>query len=426
MSGIHLHPHDILDEGIPQIITYIKKLQDIQYVFPQVNTIFERNPYPVGKLPRNSVHEVVYGTGTMHAILPSYLEAGLDQRREPTLSVEQDPLMIIKEAMQDEDFEVIPWLNVLNGHFEGPLLENNLVTDFEGQVIPHWLCPNAPDVIDFWEKAFIDLYQRYGFTSYMIDRIRYPDWAGQEVNPKGLLTCFCSHCQQKMVQQELDIDAIKASLRTWSLKLKEKQFDDAVSYAELNPHIQAWISFRQESVSGFVERLIERVRKVNDEFTIWLDLWPPAYSWMLGQDYASLTKLSPALKHFPYHKLGGGADVQGLINYLADTPQEQEVAFHAFKKFFNLSYDLSYEIFKAEGFPIQFVADQNNFVRAQSHPDTLIYSGIQMWNLAPDNLIEAIIAAENSAADDLLYYCYGWAADELFQAIQTHREKGTN
>lgn len=426
MSGIQIHPHDILDEGIPQIISFIKKLKDVEYIFPEVNTIFERNPNPVGSLPRNPVHDVVYGTGTMHAILPSYMEAGLDQRREPNLSADQDPLMIIMEAMQDEDFKIIPWLNILNGHFEGPLLANNLVTDVDGQVVPHWLCPNAPDVIDFWEKAFVDLYKRYRFTSYMIDRIRYPDWAGQEVNPKGLLTCFCPHCQQKMTQQHLDVNAIKQALQTWSMKLKEKQFDEAVSYAIQDKHIQAWIAFRQESVSAFVERLIERVRKVNDEFTIWLDLWPPAYSWMLGQDYASLTKLSPALKHFPYHKLGGGADVQGLIHYFADTEQEQEKAFQAFKTFFSLPYDLSYKTFKQEGFPIQFVADQNNIVRAKSTVHTRIFSGIQMWNITPQNLIEAIKAGENSAADDLLYYCYGWAADELFDAIQSHREKGTN
>ncbi|UWS64427.1 hypothetical protein N2384_07940 [Bacillus paralicheniformis] len=71
---------------MPQIISYIRKLKDVKYIFPEVNTIFERNPYPVGILPRNPVHDVVYGTGTMHAILPSYLESGLDQRREPSLS----------------------------------------------------------------------------------------------------------------------------------------------------------------------------------------------------------------------------------------------------------------------------------------------------------------------------------------------------
>lgn len=426
MSGIQLHPHDIIDEGMPQIMQYIRKLQDIKYIFPEVNTIFERNPVPVGVLPRNPVHEVVYGNGTLHAILPSYMDLGLDQRRHPDLFEDHDPLMIIKEALKEESYEVIPWINILNGHFEGYKLANNLVTDYDGQVVPHWLCPNGPDVIDFWEKAFLDLHQRYGYTTYMIDRIRYPDWAGEEINPKGLLTCFCPHCQEKMQHQGLNVSAIKEALQTWVSMLQDKRFDEAVSYVQQNNTIQAWIAFRQKSVSEFVERLIERVRKENPEFTLWLDLWPPAYGWMLGQDYGTLTKLSPALKHFPYHKLGGGADVQGLIQYLAEGPQEQEEAFRAFKQFFNLPYDLSYEAFKEEGFPIQFVADQNNTVRARSAKNTRIFSGIQMWNLSPENLIEAVKAGEQSAADDLLYYCYGWATDELFGAIQNYRMKGQN
>jgi hypothetical protein len=426
MSGIQLHPHDIVDEGMQQIMSYIRKLKDVRYIFPEVNTIFERNPNPVGRLPRNAVHEVVFGTGTMHAILPSYQDSGLDQRREPTLSDDQDPLMMIKESLQDGEYEIIPWLNILNGHFEGRLLANNLVTDMDGQVIPHWLCPNAPDVIDFWEKALIDLRKRYGYTTYMIDRIRYPDWGGEEVNPKGLLTCFCPHCEKKMMEQQIDVSVLKDTLRQWTSLFAENKFDDAVTFAENNELIQEWITFRQQSVTRFVERLIDRVRKVNEDFTLWLDLWPPAYSWMLGQDYASITKHAPALKHFPYHKLGGGADVQGLIHYFAQTAEEQEHAFQAFKRFFALPYDLSYETFKREGFPIQFVADQNNKVRSLSASETRIYSGIQMWNISPQNLIEAVKAGEGSAADELLYYCYGWAADELFEALQTYREKGMN
>jgi hypothetical protein len=40
-----------------------------------------------------------------------------------------------------------------------------------------------------------------------------------------------------------------------------------------------------------------------------------------------------------------------------------------------------------------------------------------MWNLPPEQLLEAVRAAEASACDDLLYYCYGWADQALFDAI---------
>ena len=31
----------------------------------------------------------------------------------------------------------------------------------------------------------------------MIDRIRYPDWAGKQVNPQGIFSCFCQELQER-------------------------------------------------------------------------------------------------------------------------------------------------------------------------------------------------------------------------------------
>lgn len=46
MAGIHLHPHDILDEGVDSILERITKMNGVDRLFVEVNTIFERNPYP--------------------------------------------------------------------------------------------------------------------------------------------------------------------------------------------------------------------------------------------------------------------------------------------------------------------------------------------------------------------------------------------
>lgn len=46
-----------------------------------------------------------------------------------------------------------------------------------------------------------------------------------------------------------------------------------------------------------------------------------------------------------------------------------------------------------------------------------------MWNLPPAALLEAINAAEQSDCDDLLYYCYGWAEQSLFDAAGNHYQK---
>ena len=43
-----------------------------------------------------------------------------------------------------------------------------------------------------------------------------------------------------------------------------------------------------------------------------------------------------------------------------------------------------------------------------------------------EQLLEAVRAAEASACDDLLYYCYGWADQALFDAIGEYEQhKGT-
>ena len=423
MAGIHLHPHDILDEGMDAILQRIDGMQNVEHLFVELNTIFERNPYPTGVLPHNPVHESVMGNGMLHVNIDTH-DARIRQHIDPGVLAGDDPLLAVKQATDGTRFKVIPWVNILNGDFAGDI-NNNHVIDYRGRVVPYWLCPNAPDVADYWQKTFRRIKEMYGYDTFLIDRIRFPDWAGKEVNPAGLLTCFCPHCQQAMKAQGIDPDAVKAELETVASALAAQDFDAAVATFDDNPLIASWIAFRQQSVTGLVERILKHSDDDTGDIHFWLDLWPPAYSWILGQDYHALTRHAGTLKHFPYHKLGGGADVQGLVDFFAKDDASQEQAFSAFKKLFRLPYDLTYAAFKASGFPIRFVKEQNDRVRQLSQPGTFIFSGIQMWNLPPDQLIEAVRAAKASACDDLLYYCYGWADQPLFDAIgEEEKSKG--
>ena len=224
----------------------------------------------------------------------------------------------------------------------------------------------------------------------------------------------------------INADAVRQRLATLAAQMHSGQYDATVDALLNDELLQRWMAFRQHSISRFVQNLLAGISDRDAGGSeLWLDLWPPAYSWILGQDYQSLTRYSKALKHFPYHKLGGGADVQGLIEHFAKDDAQRESAFSAFMRLFKLPYNISYQQFKAEGFPIEFVKRQNNLVREKSQPGTFIYSGIQMWNLTPTALLEAIDAAEQSDCDDLLYYCYGWAEQSLFDAAGHHYQKPT-
>ena len=227
-----------------------------------------------------------------------------------------------------------------------------------------------------------------------------------------------------MTRTRINVEAVRQRLETLAAHMRSGEYEATVDALLNDELLQRWMAFRQHSVSRFVQNLLAGISdREAGESELWLDLWPPAYSWILGQDYQSLTRSSKVLKHFPYHKLGGGADVQGLIEYFANDDAQRESAFRAFMRLFNLPYDITYQQFKAEGFPIEFVKQQNNLVREKSQPGTFIYSGIQMWNLPPAALLEAINAAEQSDCDDLLYYCYGWAEQSLFDAAGNHYQK---
>ena len=302
MAGIHLHPHDILDEGMENILQRIDGMQNVEHLFVELNTIFERNPYPVGVLPHNPVHESVMGNGMLHVNIDNP-NTRLQQKIDPGVLAGNDPLRRVQQATEGTRYKVIPWVNILNGDFSGDIA-NNQVVDYRGRVIKYWLCPNAPDVADYWQKTFSRIKSLYGYDTFLIDRIRFPDWAGKEVNPAGLFTCFCPHCQQAMKAQDLAPEVVKDELDKIAAALAERDFAYPVEAFRDNPIIARWVAFRQQSVTGLVERILKNAKENIGDIHFWLDLWPPAYSWILGQDYRALTRLSGTLKHFPYHKLG--------------------------------------------------------------------------------------------------------------------------
>lgn len=417
MSGIQVHPHDILDEGPEQMLDLIEKMKEITYIFPQVNTIFERNPYPFGELPHNPVNTVVQGKGTFHLNIDTKsLSPNLYQPVDETIVAGAKPLQQLVNAVGDKH-EIVPWLNILNGLFQGDYLQRNNVIDYQGNRVDHWLCPNGPDVIPMWSRIITEIVKETGFDFFMIDRIRYPDWSGEEVSPRNVFSCFCNHCRINMQIAGIEVEELIEEINELVQTMHEKEFSKTLEAYERSKWMRPWIAFRQNSVSGFIEDLINYLKKDGQNVRFWLDLWPPSYAWFLGQDYTRLTKLSPILKHFPYHKLGGGADVQGLINYFTNDPAQQEELFQVFLTFFHLDYSITYEEFKNNGYPLSFIKNENNLVRKISQPETKIYSGIQMWNTTNAELVKAVTEARDSAADEMLYYCYGWAERSFFESI---------
>jgi len=417
MDGIHIHPHDVLDEGSETILRHLSKMKGIHYIFPQVNTIFERNPNPVGILPHNPNHDVVMGTGTFHANMNTkQISPMLYQQIDSTIERGEDPIWDFKIASQSTNYEIVPWFNILNGHFKGNLRDNAVYNIF-GEKVEHWLCPNGQDVLNLWIQTIIEFIKKYKYKMIMIDRIRYPDWAGKTIDPFRMFSCFCNSCKTKMLQFEIDLTELENDIKQFIKKVQQKDYIEAVYQFKHSVMIGKWIEFRKNSISEFVQGLITSVQRFIPETTFLLDLWPPSYAWFLGQDYHQLTNVASSLKHFPYHKLGGGADVQGLIEILAKKESEYEEVFKAFLKFFEIDQSITYQTIKRKGYNIDFIIQENEKVRLLSQPGTTIYSGVQMWNINEKDFIDTIRNTRQSAADAIIYYCYGWADLSHFKMI---------
>lgn len=414
MAGIHLHHHDLLHEGPDAIRPRLARIDDVTQLFVQVNDIFERNPSPIGTLERNPVADVILGEGLVYADVDV---AGLspELHQQSRTDAADDPLAIVRASTLGDDYEIVPWLNITNGAWTGDIAGNGVV-DYRGRPVDRWLCPNGPLVAPMWGRVIVALVERYGYRRFLIDRIRYPDWGGEQVRPANLFSCFCDRCLTLMAEQGIDGEALRAELTMIAGLMKAGEFEAARERFVAEPLVRGWLRFRQRSVAAMVDAIGRLVREREPDVELWLDLWPPAYSWILGQDYGMLTALSPRLKHFPYHRLGGGADVQSLIDHFGHDDEARERAFAAFTRLFGLDYGQTYAEFRADGFPIRLVEDQNRRARDESRPGTYVYSGVQMWNLPPDELHRAAVATYASAADDVIYYCYGWAATDLFGA----------
>ncbi|MEW6230533.1 MAG: hypothetical protein AB1700_21020, partial [Bacillota bacterium] len=120
----------------------------------------------------------------------------------------------------------------------------------------------------------------------------------------------------------------------------------------------------------------------------------------------------------PYHRLGGGADLAGLIVALTGEAGEtgRERVFSALLHLLRLPYELTFSAFQLHGLPVSFVESETAAAKA-AFGDTPVYTGIQTWSIPVAEIGPAAEAARRAGADGLFFYCYGWSSLEALDEI---------
>ena len=421
IAAIQIHPHDVRDEGAERVVENIREKAGITIISPEVSALEERHPYPRGILPHNPVRGSLVSTATLevplnlNGALPHTPLKGLGPLRipfNPRLSDEalkgEDYILELVQAASRSGCRVVPWLKGLNAVFDGDI-DSYCVQTLEDRLVPTWLCPSKPESLSYVAALTKSVMERYEVDTVLLDRMRYPDWSGAEVLPERMLACFCPECRRLMSAEGINVDTLVKTLRLRK-KLARSGKEEFPPEPDELQLITAWLAFRRKRITDLTAAVREEIKSFAQNAKLWLNLWPPSFAPFLGQDYSALGKLCDGAKHFPYHRLGGGADLKGLTEAMTPDERGQEHIFSRLLSLLNLPYNMKLREFASDGFPVDFVRTETaKGKEAFGLGKAPVFSGIQIWDIPEDEIEPACKAALSGGADGFFFYCYGWA-----------------
>src|SRR5204862_135486 len=144
-------------------------------------------------------------------------------------------------------------------------LNGNNIPGFQNMPEFTFVCPNHPiaseEILDHLKKVTDSgLYQ-----GIFLDRVRWPSPAS---NPIEHLGCFCKFCQQAALKQDVNLADLQKQIKTLiSTQTGKKELVQALlgqknttnESNNANP-IDKLLSFRENSISCFVEKVSAQVR----------------------------------------------------------------------------------------------------------------------------------------------------------------------
>jgi hypothetical protein len=298
------------------------------------------------------------------------------------------------------------------------------VGDARGKpAVPGWLCPSRPETVAYVRALIRDFAHRSGCRSIFIDRMRFPEWG--PAGPIGFFSCFCDSCLARAKSEGFDIEAARRAL----LELVDALEHDPEGAAEraaatfasgaatlrstvAHGEIADWLRFRHRIVEDLVREA--RDEASSHEVELWLDIWPPSYGWLFGQDLGRLAEYGSWVKPFTYHRWGGGADIAGLIAEVSDEDSVQESLYRAYAAFFRFPGPDRFAEFRKVGLAPGFITSETALAGEMLDGRGHLAAGLQLWGSGKEELHTALEHAWAASPEGVFFHCYGWASfDEM-------------
>jgi hypothetical protein len=431
--GLQLFPYDVADEGAKQVVE-LSRLAATTTLLPAVTYIRESQPVPGGELPRNPVrrrHETdggIYFRATESRYPPGLVPQPSAEAVDADAALEDLRLRAIEAGI---DF--VPWVSLLNGRV-AEAAPQACVVNARGEPVPGWLCPTREETRTFVGALVGDIMDRFHPRALFADRFRFPEWG--ERGAIDACTCFCDDCAWRARGEGFDLEAARSTVLSLVDLLERdptaaaRRVADACSSGlrvlrSLAPRrvLLDWLRFRHASVERIAAAAREEVGRRGGE--LWLDVWPPSYGWLLGQDLARLAPYGTWTKPFTYHRLAGGADIAGFLGSLGRDERERERLYEAFLAFFGFPGPPRFGEFRERGLEVGFIRQETSLARRLLGGRSRLAAGLQLWQVGPEGVRAAVEQAALAQPDGFMFFCYGWAtADELAAAGDAVRAAG--
>ena len=219
----------------------------------------------------------------------------------------------VGEFLHASGISMLLWLPVFSE--TGEIRETDAALDIFGNpVLPPaslagdgfvFVCPtsqrNIRNVKDIYEKHFSDC----GFDGVFLDRIRSQSFAA---GVPGVLSCGCARCRQVFRDRGVDLDDVR--------KLYEQKGDaffDMVScppdgqFELKEPLAQRFFTEKERIIADAVENICIYFKK--QKKNIGLDLFAPAVSRFVGQNYLLITRHADFIKPMLYRRTEAPAGI---------------------------------------------------------------------------------------------------------------------
>ncbi len=434
MTGLQAYAYDVNEEGATEVVrgAQMAAANVIHLAMSYCSRITTRDPERAPRLPHNPwrdrhAEEAFVRPGEARyptaLVPPVSTDAALDGVAA---------YMALRAEADRQGITTVPWILGLSQR-AALHASDYAVVNARGDTVPGWLCPSRSETRDFVAALIDDIVRMCAPSAIFLDAVRFP-----EPRPGRLvdgLACFCAGCGELASSRGIDLDRVRQALLAVIGELEARPADAAArmsrrfgsGFQTIRAALAArpildWLALRQAAIDG----VIATARDATDgRCELWLDVWPPTYGWLLGQDLTHIGRCATWIRPFTYHRWGGGADIPGLIGSMSPEPDVQQALYEAFLSFFRFPGPARYVDFLAGGLSPQFITDETLFLKELLAGRSRAAAGLQVWQMGRSGVHEALEHALAACPDGVILHCYGWAEwEELQAAGDWLRERG--